>query len=417
MHNTRLGHAQKLYSIIADSYETPVDDYQHHQWLKPLQLRKGSRSQESFDRLISETFLQPSQGGRNNAQIENLRRHWKVLLLNLSFVMYQRHWLLIPQDSTYYSENYAPKRLGIGYRPTRHIIEWLHHNDYVVVLPGRKYKDQPAKARVFPTPKLAEVLWSYFLEIEQAIEPPYLIINEGKDGWEDLIDLPSDHPEKHELATINEFLKPHQWACKGPVQLKYKFNAFQGGRLYTPFQSLPDRRMRLRINTLIDGEPIGEVDFSANHLRLNLAFNGGVDAGDDPYATIGEEAGVESRQLVKKFFTIAMGGDNEIGALHACYKAGISKENFAKLRDVSLKIFPKLELFSGWGIYAQNFEGQILKNVMLEGVKQGIVCLPVHDAVAVPLDAIGWACDEMRHQWDKQMRVSGLAKVSTDLPD
>ena len=59
--------------------------------------------------------------------------------------------------------------------------------------------------------------------------------------------------------------------------------------------------MRLRINTLIDGEPIGEVDFSANHLRLNLAFNGGVDAGDDPYATIGEEAGVESRQLVKSF--------------------------------------------------------------------------------------------------------------------
>ena len=80
-----------------------------------------------------------------------------------------------------------------------------------------KYKDQAAKARVFPTPKLAEVLWSYFLEIEQAIEPPYLIINEGKDGWEDLIDLPSDHPEKQELATINEFLKPHQWACKGPV--------------------------------------------------------------------------------------------------------------------------------------------------------------------------------------------------------
>ena len=66
------------------------------------------------------------------------------------------------------------------------------------------------------------------------------------------------------------------------------------------------------------------------------------------------------------------------------------------MQKASLKIFPKLELFNGWGIYAQNFEGQILKNVMLEGVKEGIVCLPVHDAVAVPLDHIGWACDEMR---------------------
>ena len=89
--------------------------------------------------------------------------------------------------------------------------------------------------------------------------------------------------------------------------------------------------MRLRINTLIDGESICEVDFSANHLRLNLAFNGGVDAGDDPYTTVGEEAGIESRQLVKKFFTVAMGGDNEVGALHACYKEGISKENIDRL--------------------------------------------------------------------------------------
>ena len=77
---------------------------------------------------------------------------------------------------------------------------------------------------------------------------------------------------------------------------------------------------------------------------------------------------------------------------------------------------PKLELFNGWGIYAQNFEGQILKNVMLEGVKEGIVCLPMHNAVAVPLDNIGWACDEMRYQWDKQTSVSGLARVTTDIP-
>jgi hypothetical protein len=87
-----------------------------------------------------------------------------------------------------------------------------------------------------------------------------------------------------------------------------------------------------------------------------------------------------------------------------------------KLKEASLKVFPKLELFNGWGIYAQNFEGQILKNVMLEGVKEGIVCLPVHDAVAVPSDHIGWACDEMRYQWDKQMSVSGLARVTTDIP-
>ena len=50
------------------------------------------------------------------------------------------------------------------------------------------------------------------------------------------------------------------------------------------------------------------------------------------------------------------------------------------------------------------------------GDKNPIFCLPVHDAVAVPLDEIGWACDEMRYQWDKQMAVSGLARVTTDIP-
>ena len=134
------------------------------------------------------------------------------------------------------------------------------------------------------------------------------------------------------------------------MQLKYKSNAFQGGRLYTPFQSLPDRRMTPRIDTLIDGGNICEVNFSANHLRLNLAFSGGVDAGDDPYTTVGEEAGIEPRDLVKKFFTIAMGGDNEAGALPACFKGGISKENLQQLKEASLKVFQNLELFNGWGI-------------------------------------------------------------------
>ncbi len=416
MRNTSPDYATKLHNIILQSNVLPTDDYKHHQWLKPLKVSVGSYSFHKFNVLLQSQFLPLTKGKRNQRDEEKVKQHWRVILLNLSFVMYQRHWLLIPMHTNYYSECLYARRLGIGYRSIKYIVEWLAENGYVILLPSKKYQNQPPVARVFPAPKLIELLWSYFLDIEQPIEPPYLIINEAEGDWDSIADLPADHPEKQELATINEFLKPHQWACKGPVQLKYKSNVFQGGRLYTPFQSLPDRRMRLRINTLINGEPICEVDFSANHLRLNLAFNGGVDAGDDPYTTVGEEAGIESRQLVKKFFTIAMGGDNEVGALHACFKEGISKENFQKLKDASLKVFPRLDLFNGWGIYAQNFEGQMLKNVMLEGVKEGIVCLPVHDAVAVPLDHIGWACDEMRYQWDKQMDVSGLARVTTDIP-
>jgi hypothetical protein len=159
------------------------------------------------------------------------------------------------------------------------------------------------------------------------------------------------------------------------------------------------------------------VDFSANHLRLNLALNGGIDAGDDPYTTIGAEAGCNDRQKVKDFITIAMGSTDQTKALKASHSKGINTTLFQSLTEASNKVFPKLELFTGWGLYAQNLEGQILKNVMLEGVREGIVCLPVHDAVAVPIDYMGWACDEMRYQWDKQLNVTGLARVATDIAE
>ena len=79
MHNTRSSHAQNLYSIISEGYELPTDDYKHHQWLKPLKLRKGSRSEHNFNQLLEQTFLDPSKGGRNKTQVDNLRRHWRAL--------------------------------------------------------------------------------------------------------------------------------------------------------------------------------------------------------------------------------------------------------------------------------------------------------------------------------------------------
>lgn len=48
-------------------------------------------------------------------------------------------------------------------------------------------------------------------------------------------------------------------------------------------------------------------------------------------------------------------------------------------------------MFIGWTHQAQNLEGQILKKVMLQGVDKTNVCLPVHDAVAVPRRRQAWA--------------------------
>jgi hypothetical protein len=52
---------------------------------------------------------------------------------------------------------------------------------------------------------------------------------------------------------------------------------------------------------------------------------------------------------------------------------------------------------------------------MLEGIKKDIVCLPVHDAVAVQQQHQDWAKDVMLETW--QAHVGGVGtKVKVDMP-
>ena len=78
--------------------------------------------------------------------------------------------------------------------------------------------------------------------------------------------------------------------------------------------------------------------------------------------------------------------------------------------------------FSGWGLHAQNLEGQILKDVMLQGVAEGIVALPVHDAVAVQQRHAQWAQDRMLEAWTEAVTTDGVvlaarSRLKIDYPD
>ena len=53
---------------------------------------------------------------------------------------------------------------------------------------------------------------------------------------------------------------------------------------------------------------------------------------------------------------------------------------------------------------AQNLEGRILRKVMLRGIQENIFALPIHDAVAVELSHMSWACDAMKDAWEAEMK-------------
>lgn len=395
----------------------PEDDYEHHIFLCPLQLHKNSKLHLKLSLLI-DRYVQETKGQRGAKQLEAFKSHWQWVLLGLSRSLITNSWLLVSLDRNAYASDEWLQRYDIKYASVKPIVDYLESQGLIKVLRGKKYKGQPSRTRLFPTKTLSSQIWEYVLEQEQPIEGPYLTINETEDIWEEtMFEVKADnsHPDMDDMIAINEFLKTHRWACKAPIRLVYKHTPFQGGRLMTPFQNLPDRRARIRINTQIDGQPICEVDFNANHLRLNLALFAKEYAGETPYEDICKESDVASRDMVKKFITVAMGASSEMAARNSLARERFNGELFNRINAGVQKRYPKLQLFRGWGIFAQNLEGQILKDVMLEGIKKDIVCLPVHDAIAVQQQYQQWAKDVMLETW--QAHLDGVkTKVKVDLP-
>ena len=395
----------------------PEDDYEHHIFLCPLQLHKNSKLHLKLSLLI-DRYVQETKGERGAKQLEAFKSHWQWVLLGLSRSLITNSWLLVSLDRNAYASDIWLQRYDIKYASVKPIVDYLESQGLIKVLKGKKYKGQPSRTRLFPTETLSSQIWEYVLEQEQPIEGPYLTINETDDIWEETmfkVKADQSHPDMDDMIAINEFLKPHRWACKAPIRLVYKHTPFQGGRLMTPFQNLPDRRARIRINTQIDGQPICEVDFNANHLRLNLALFAKEYAGETPYEDICKESGVASRDMVKKFITVAMGASSEMAARNSLARERFNGELFNRINAGVQKRYPKLQLFKGWGIFAQNLEGQILKDVMLEGIKEDIVCLPVHDAIAVQQQHQQWAKEVMLETWQAHLDGVGT-KVKVDLP-
>ena len=419
IHTKVIANQDLLYSLLSGQ-PLPPDDNEHHFFLTPKQLSSSSARCSQFSDLLH-FCISGTKGKRGPKQLASLEYHFQCVLLTLSWAIYCRQWVLVALDSHAYSKNSRLKAYGFNHAHTKAVVDYLEDMELIVKKLGKRYSDKPTRTRIFPTEKLQKALWGFFLESEQPIEPPYVTINEPTGGYGEVISgLPEEHPDIADMTKINEFLKGHLWARKAPMRLVYKHDPFTSGRLVTPYQGLPDRKIRLRINTLIDGQPICEVDFNANHLRLNLAVIAGEDAGETPYEDIGELAGIEDRQRIKMYTTIAMGSSSREDARGACYKEGISNSLFDVIEAAMLKRYPKVGLYTGFGVNAQSLEGQILKQVMLEGVEQGIIALPVHDAVAVTQDSADWAKEAMLRAWAEHANSGGgvaRSRVKVDYLD
>ncbi len=229
------------------------------------------------------------------------------------------------------------------------------------------------------------------------------------------------------LIRINDALKDATYALKSPVKRIYSHGDPQkGGRLYVRLQSLPDKRARIRINTLFNGMPIAEVDLSANHPRMLMALQEKEQLPENFYDDIAAASGT-SRDKVK-FLVMKMIGasDRKIDLAVKRDEKDWYKSTFKMTQAERRKIeaiiqasYPKLYpwFYSGRGINLQTLEGDTLLEAMLTLLDQGILSLPMHDAIYVQQEHITQARTALENAWMHALNVDFKPYTTVDMPN
>lgn len=367
----------EIAKAVEDIYTPDTDDRQRF----PSDLVvKADSFQEVVDE-VGKDIVSPKQG----KYAENHREHLANVLLNLSRSIVSRRWTIFFGDSKSYSKGGLMHSAGFTSRShTSKILEALVASEAITRVEGGKYQDNPHGNLYYPNRELREKLFRYGLEStsERSFDKVLVRINSPARGWGS-VDL-TTVDDYHKMAEINEYAKAQNWACKEAITRIFKYDPFTSGRLHTEFQNLPARSQKIRQNTLINGEPIREVDFNANHLRLFLAFNKLDVYGDgtDAYREIANLARVD-RQTVKSFFIAALNCESYERARSG---ARVPDKFGKNIMEAFERLYPKAQIFNGdrpFGLVGFQLEGEILQIAMRQLRLLDVFALPIHDAIAV----------------------------------
>ena len=395
-----------------------------------------------------ELDLKLKQGRRDaQAKVENT---FRLIMCNLVSCVFTRERLALPGSNSAYGINTYYHKLFLTRRSVKAVVGALE-GKYIKRKKGNTYKHQVDGYQ--PTPELElKLITLLYLTYEtyNPLEPLVILKAEEETVGEieeehimrirspGLFDIPltpdMDAPIELEttyesdqaaLTRINEALLGATYALKGPVKRIYSHNnPMQGGRLYVRLQSLPDRRARIRINTLFNGKPIAEVDLSANHPRMLMALEG-EQLPENFYDGIAEES-TTSRDKVKFLVMKMVGARNRgISLVVKEDEANWYKSKFKmteaerrRIESVIEEKYPKLypRLYKGRGIHLQALEGDILLDAMLTLLDQQILSLPMHDAIYVQQEHITQAKTALENAWMHALGVGFKPYTKIDMP-
>ncbi len=371
-------------------------------------------------------------GRKREAHNKLVRTAGRLIFANLVHTVFSRNWLAISlKESAYTTGQYLNHNLFLSYGATKATLDKMEEMGWLEE--PKKGSNLTGQATLYaPTPWLEETIAGWLYAVEKPFHPPHILLSwDEKQGKkkvrhrEPLLALPDSHPDMVRLSRINAFLSQQTYALKAPVTLIYRRDTkpyfLHGGRIYTDIQRLPARKAKVRLNTLINGQPVVEIDLKANHIRMAAALQG-VELPADPYIDIANRLDV-TRDQVKLTINRSIGsshaGRNEWGVAHPDDdEVDLPLDTFKRIKEEAQRTYPFLALDEGLGLKLQSLEGQVMLQAMDRLLKLGIVSLPIHDALMVTdgMFAVDAAEQHLKDAWSETLGVSFAPYVTINRP-
>ena len=396
--------AKQLVSVLLKA-ETP-----HYMATQPLLAYSQKVLGNAFEEL--EDDLMPSVISHRRGKAYNQHRALlRLFLLNLVAVGFSHERLSI--ESTPKKDGYVSSKYGLDQRKTKRLVDALIGHE-LMELRWEGNRHVGVVNNYMPTEKLL-LPYASFLYADHADFDDYDLIrlngerHEGDIEWH-----PHLERDREILTRYNAFMSAHSWARKDTTHRSFNDNRYSAGRVHTAYQNIVNRRVPIRKQTLMDGEPIVEPDFTANHLTLlSMIFDEQLPS--DPYDRVADDTGM-SRDAIKQVFIRLMGASDRKGWAEAQWSLlkseyEITHRQSDHIRESFYKCIPFLKkhdlLSTGWGGRLQYLEGEIAILMFEWAVESQIPIINVHDAFACKRRDMGVVESKMYAMRDKVLSEAG----------
>ena len=277
----------------------------HHKATLPILAYSTRSLGNAFSELEDELMPDVIKAKQGDAH-DNHRRLLRLILLNLVGVGFSHEHLNIQTKPE--PDSWVYKKYGLDQRRTKRIVDVvLEHELMFKSLWGNRHAKMTNAYR--PTANLLLPYAEFLYQDHGNFEDYEPIKLSGEDYTGSLEWLPHLERNREILQAYNAMMSSHTWARKDVTHRSFNDTPFSAGRVHTPYQTIVNRRVPIRKKTLLDGQPIAEPDFTANHLTLlSMIFDRPLP--DSPYDRVADDTGIP-KDVVKTVLVRLMGAQNE----------------------------------------------------------------------------------------------------------